>query len=325
MNIKAAKFVQNLRGLKPSEKAVALNIAVHADVKNCEATMSMKTLADESGLRKRETASRIVKKLETIYGVIQAVGSRSGGKRPTKYTFTFAVNRDSGITVIGQANRDSDEGADGVNRDFGVGSIVTQNAPTVTGESHEGFKGLKEKKEKEQSLANSAPAHSSFKSTAAGRKYAKDLVDEIKKVAMSVSDGKAVFYGKHRQAIEAVILEYNPDRADVLAAVRARVLDMNGDSFRLSHCGSELAECLPALVQYKADEKAARERQEADARASIEAGHAKFLKEQAELLRKRAEEDELAERFAKNPFGDDAFGAPAEPQAIPASGANGKG
>lgn len=49
---------------------------------------------------------------------------------------------------------------------------------------------------------------------------------------MAVSDGKAVFYKTHREALESVILESNPDRNAVLAALRCRVLDMNGDSFR---------------------------------------------------------------------------------------------
>jgi hypothetical protein len=133
VNIKAAKFVQNLRGLLPQEKAVALNMAVHASFKECEADMSMTTLAHESGLKNRETASRIVKKLETVYGIIQAVGNHSGGRTSTTYVFTFAYDRDSGITVDGASNRDSgitvEKSESAANRDFDAGPTVIRQHP----------------------------------------------------------------------------------------------------------------------------------------------------------------------------------------------------
>ena len=106
MNIRAAKFVQNLRGLTCPEIAVAHNMAAHADFKNAEATMSMTTLAKESGLKNRETASRITKRLET-FGILRAVGPRTGGEMPTKYAFTFTVNRGCRVTVEHSHTRDS--------------------------------------------------------------------------------------------------------------------------------------------------------------------------------------------------------------------------
>lgn len=105
MNIKAFNFVRSLRGLSPQEKSVAAMIASHADYQNCECHASMTTLAAESGLKNRETASRISKRLETDYGIIKAVGGHSGGRMPTVYTFTMEVNRDCGITVVSEKDR----------------------------------------------------------------------------------------------------------------------------------------------------------------------------------------------------------------------------
>ena len=105
MNIKAFNFVRNLRGLSPQEKSVAAMIASHADYQNCECRASMTTLAAESGLKNRETASRIAKRLEIDYGIIKAVGGHSGGKTPTVYTFTMEVNRDSTVTVVSEKSR----------------------------------------------------------------------------------------------------------------------------------------------------------------------------------------------------------------------------
>lgn len=146
MNIRANNFVRSLRGLSPQEKSVAYTIASHADYLKCECTASMSTIATESGFKNRETASRITKRLEIDYGVIKAVGAHSGGKIPTTYTFTMEVNRDCGITVAvsregatvtqDKSNRDSDEGSTVT----GIRPTVTQNASTVTGESHEGIK-----------------------------------------------------------------------------------------------------------------------------------------------------------------------------------------
>lgn len=137
MNIKAAKYVQNRRDLSLAEKAVAHAMAVHASYEEAEANMSMTLLAAEAGLKRRETASRIVERLEAK-GVIAAVnGSHSKGGRckTTTFVFTFNENPDSGVTVF--------HAKDDENRDLRVtvhAKTVTENAETVTPQSHEGFK-----------------------------------------------------------------------------------------------------------------------------------------------------------------------------------------
>lgn len=112
MYILAARFVQDLRGkISPTEKAVAYTMAVHAtepprfstDPPAGIATMSMATLARESGLAYRQTASDIVKRLVAI-GIIAPVDgtvSKGGGRgektRTTAYIFTMTVKPDSGV------------------------------------------------------------------------------------------------------------------------------------------------------------------------------------------------------------------------------------
>ncbi len=149
MNTRAAKFVQNLRGLTLSEKVVAQGMAVHADYDNAEAYMSMGLLAAESGIKNRETASRIVSRLEKTYGIIETVdGAHSEGGRgkTTTFRFTFAVNCDSPVTLTSaeeerKRHKTVTEPRETVTPQSHLArETVTQNAETVTPQSHEGFK-----------------------------------------------------------------------------------------------------------------------------------------------------------------------------------------
>jgi hypothetical protein len=140
----------------------------HADFKDAECSMSMTMLAEESGIKNRETASRIVKPL-VVAGIVEPVGSQSHGRISTRYRFTFTVNRDSGVTVKSPRNSP--------NRDSGVTvkpeSTVTPTDPnrdskesnrdsapprtplTVTGESHKGISKELPKEEREGSAPRS--------------------------------------------------------------------------------------------------------------------------------------------------------------------------
>ena len=125
----------------------------HADFKDAECSMSMTMLAEESGIKNRETASRIVKPL-VVAGIVEPVGSQSHGRISTRYRFTFTVNRDSGVTVkpestvtLTDPNRDSKES----NRD----SAFPKTPLTVTGESHKGISKELPKEEREGSAPRS--------------------------------------------------------------------------------------------------------------------------------------------------------------------------
>ena len=293
MNIRAAVFVANLRGLTPSEKAVAFAIARHANVKECEANMSMTTVAEESGLKNRETASRIATRLES-YGIIRAVGPRSGGRTPTTYTFTFAVNSDSGITVkdsttvTGEvANRDSDLPSTVTE----TGTTVTQNASTVTGESHEGFKVLEGKsKESEGTAKNSSLAL--FTSKASGKD-----VDELIAVALDEDPG-AQFSRKDKAELLQLLDEVHPDRDWLLAWVRRQV--QGYDEFELKTAGGRLTATMIGAARAQ-DIEAARqvERKLVEDRINAEAAVHRQQIEQECLERKR-EEAEYRARVGPN-------------------------
>lgn len=150
MNIRAAKFVQNLRGLTLSEKSVAQAIAIHADYADAEANMSMTLLAAESGIKNRETASRIVGRLEAkgIITTVSGTHSEGGRGQTTAFRFTFTVNCESGVTLTSaEAERRHPETVTGEPETVTPEAqfkpeTVTQNAETVTPQSHEGFKVL---------------------------------------------------------------------------------------------------------------------------------------------------------------------------------------
>jgi hypothetical protein len=80
------KFILDLAGLTPAEKAVAHSLAYHAHADGAEAFPSMATIAAESGLTRRN-AQRNVRRLEQK-GVILAETPKSGGRwKATHYRF----------------------------------------------------------------------------------------------------------------------------------------------------------------------------------------------------------------------------------------------
>jgi hypothetical protein len=290
MNIRAAKFVQNLRGLSSSEKAVALNMAVHASAEECKCTAGMTLLAAESGLKTRETASRIATKLETKYGIIKPIGSRSGGRISTTYTFTFSVNRDCGITDD-ESNRDSGVTVEGSKKGstvtFGA-PTVTWGTPTVTRESHEGFKVLRKVK-KQPSPSAPASVHTG-KPTAADKEQANAFVLQVKVVVAELTEGKARMYQSGFESMRRTatqLFAQGTDPASLMVAVRARVNEtLNGDNadFNVQNVVSDLAGFLEVMLPVKnrasakqkarAEEnerlKADSERQRVESRAALE-------------------------------------------------------
>lgn len=137
MNIKAAKRVQNRRDLSLAEKAVAYAMAVHASYEQAEANMSMTLLAAESGLKNRETASRIVERLEAKRIIAPVSGRHSKGGRGQTTTFVFILEKDSDSAVTVSCSKGSEK------YDLPVtvyAETVTENAETVTPQSQEGFK-----------------------------------------------------------------------------------------------------------------------------------------------------------------------------------------
>jgi len=83
------QFVLALTGLTPAEKSVLHSLAYHADKDGGNAYPSMTTIALEAGLSCRQTAQRIVWRMEKK-GVIFAESNKRGGRRvTTRYRFNL--------------------------------------------------------------------------------------------------------------------------------------------------------------------------------------------------------------------------------------------
>jgi hypothetical protein len=99
MSFHATKFVRQLRGLSPEEKAVAFVLADHDDHKGNGAYPSMETVAREAGLKRRETASRITARLVRKGIFLPAEPPTREQGRPTVYRPNYAFETcDSPVT-----------------------------------------------------------------------------------------------------------------------------------------------------------------------------------------------------------------------------------
>jgi hypothetical protein len=99
MSIKATNFVRRLGGLTPMEKLIGLLMADHDDHKGGGAYPGMSTIAEEAGLKNRETASRITNRL-VKRGILvprEPVTKEQG--KPTVYRFNYNLQTcDSPVT-----------------------------------------------------------------------------------------------------------------------------------------------------------------------------------------------------------------------------------
>jgi hypothetical protein len=127
MSIRATNFVRRLRGISPEEKVVGFVLADHDDHKGSGTRPSMTTVAEESGIKNRETASRITARLADSK-VIYSPHQSKGGK-PTVYFFNYDLaNCDSRITVAEPRTVTPRSRLQFPDRD----SIPAKGAPTVT-------------------------------------------------------------------------------------------------------------------------------------------------------------------------------------------------
>lgn len=300
MNIKATRFVMSLRGLSPTEKSVLYAMAGHADYKNCEATMGMQTLADAAGLEIRTSASEVVTRL-LDYGVIKTVGGRSGGRRPSIYTFTFDVNRDSGITVEEPnrspeptdepSNRRPQPTVKESNRRPSEPQPSSEGAPTVVPSRHEGFKGLKERQREGQKTASLS---SNTKAGQAEHPQVKLIVKAVDR-----AEPNAQISSFDRKDLSKLLYKNQPlPDAKVVKASIKYVTGMN--DLDLKKAGMFLAGKLIEMVENNDEDAAREESARQQAAVAIEANRT----ERDALLAEIARENELAEAQKDDPFGE---------------------
>ena len=280
-------------------------MAVHADVHECEATMSMTTLAKESGLAKRETASRNVARLEDVYGVIRTVGLKSAGGKTSTYTFTFQVNRDCGVTVD-DGNRDATVT---VNRDSGDDSgaatvtpqsaTVTPQSDTVTPASQEGFKGFKEIQRKKGKVARSLASDSS---KGIGQAEVSALTDYVLEVAFAASDGRLTQTNGQRIAIAKAVATYRPTREQIKTVVEKFVDGIGDKPNDFSFACNKFAPAMRSGFAAQIAKEIADAKLATSVAASIETGVASRRADSDARAERIREEEKLAARLGDSPF-----------------------
>lgn len=164
MSIRATNFVRRLRGLDPSEKAVAFVLADHEDHKTGETYPGMETVAEEAGFAFRQNASDTVQKLAK-YRVILTDKPSKGGK-PTVWRFNYTLSAvPEKITLASVRNRSpraavhrSPRAAvNGTGTATGKKATAAQNEATAVQGLQEGFESnskgeSKSKEEAEEAL-----------------------------------------------------------------------------------------------------------------------------------------------------------------------------
>ena len=228
------------------------------------------------------------------------------GRIPTIETHRVAVGIDDGNPPSPERNPSRGVG----NPSFGEQThrVASQNPSPDDGEEviEPIIEETKEESREEEHDAPSAPSRTSkskpSRSRSTGGQDMGALVQAIKKAALDVSEGKAVFYGKNTKAIKQALID-NPslDRESILSAVRSRVRDM--DEFQLKHCGSDLAEVLVALIQYKDEAREAQERQDARVAEILAESEASSKAKAEERAREEQSEEEERTRCIDGLFG----------------------
>jgi hypothetical protein len=89
MSYTVTKFVLDLPNLTSSEKAVANVLAYHAHPDGTNAFPSMSTIAAKAGLKHRQSAQRVMKRLEEKNIITADTHTRGGTGRTTRYHFVI--------------------------------------------------------------------------------------------------------------------------------------------------------------------------------------------------------------------------------------------
>jgi hypothetical protein len=89
MSYTVTKFVLDLPNLTASEKAVANVLAYHAHPDGTNAFPSMSTIAAKAGLKHRQSAQRVMKRLEEKNIIVAETHTRGGTGKTTRYSFVM--------------------------------------------------------------------------------------------------------------------------------------------------------------------------------------------------------------------------------------------
>jgi hypothetical protein len=133
VSVHASAFVRNFKGLTIAEKAVAFALASHANAGANLVWASMTTVAEEAGLKNRQTASEITARL-VAKGVLTVHSTTKGGPRNTN---TYRINCNSGTAVRADVTATQSRS----NCNPKPPQLQPKSCLTATGELQEGFEG----------------------------------------------------------------------------------------------------------------------------------------------------------------------------------------
>jgi hypothetical protein len=214
----------------------------------------MTTLAQECGLKNRETASRVVSRL-TEAGLLHTTSPSKGGRgKTTVYRFNFSLkNCDPRIretvTVESRLNPETVTLTPG-NCDSDAVETVTQNAETVIPQSHEGVEGVK----KREGRGETDPPN-----TLLSEERADQLTEFVIKTASNLARNVS-FTSKQADGIRKTIEKKQPTE-QALGVVVREIVSANDPKY----VGSSLATELGARLSGYSDRirQAKREEEEA--------------------------------------------------------------
>ena len=130
MSIRSTNFVRRLRGLDITERAVAFTLADHAAHPSGEICVGMQTIAEESSLANRQTASDVVGRLRELGVITTAQVSKGGRGNPTLYYMNFSLTGADPSITLAPINRNPRVA---VNRNPGVAVSPEQTATQPPG------------------------------------------------------------------------------------------------------------------------------------------------------------------------------------------------
>jgi hypothetical protein len=256
MSVQATNFVRRLRGLDITEKAVAMILADHDSYKGLGSFPAMSTLAAESGIRNRQTASDVVRRLLSKGVITTEKVSRGGRGKTTVYRFNYSlINCNSGVTVFADNCNSpiavlTDSNAEtatpeSINCKSEGPKLQPKDPETATGELHEGFKEFEGKREeRERENEKLSLTHDSIKANGQEKVLA-NLIVRIAKQAKP----QAAFTQKAKNQLESQLSEIvpPPTDAELDQAVTAQVSGM--DDFALRTAGSTIGAGLVGAIQ----------------------------------------------------------------------------
>jgi hypothetical protein len=251
VSVKATNFVRRLRGLTITEKAVAMILADHDSHKGDGSFPGMTTVADESCLKNRQTATDVVKRL-VAKGVITTDSlSRGGRGKTTVYRFNYALTNCNPEVTVASDNCNSRIAVSTpntatltpVNCNPVEAKLQPWNPETATGELHEGVEGFMKGKEKGESKTEKPSL--ALNSSEGGQE--KKLADFIVKIAKGTNTD-AAFDQKSKRALslELSAITPPPTETELRNAVSSQVAAM--DSFALQNAGSRIASSLVGAI-----------------------------------------------------------------------------